>query len=95
MEDALQLKPPDPCVEILVQRNAVNDLRDLIILVVIVEGIGVQPNSAIMECILGANLESVHVLRLEIRSQGLILNDLGIDIDARRIGAASLVAPRV
>src|SRR3546814_2554605 len=53
----LQLAAPQQCVEILVHRRAVADLRDLIVLVVIKEGAEVDRHSAAEQRVLHADIE--------------------------------------
>ncbi|MNL22287.1 hypothetical protein D3C87_1436250 [compost metagenome] len=67
----------------------------MIVLVVIIEGRRIQAQRPVHEGVLGADLESIDVFRRKLRRQGLILNHDRIDIDPRRIGAASLVAPGI
>ena len=48
-----------------------------------------------MEGVLGPDLKGVDVLGIKIFGQRLILNNLGVDIHTRRVGAATLVTARI
>src|SRR3546814_9883969 len=61
----LQFAAPQQCVEILVHRSAVADLRDLIVLVVIKEGAEVDRHSAAEQRVLHADLERIDIFGLE------------------------------
>ena len=61
LEDRFQLGAPDLGVEILVDRGVRFDLRDLIALVIVEEGVAVQHEPAAQQRILGPDLEGVDI----------------------------------
>ncbi len=84
-------------VEILVDRGAVHDLRNLIALIIVIENTAVQRERAIEQSVLGAEFEGINEFGFERQRM------IGIGIThrelwqhgPRRIGPASLVAMRV
>jgi hypothetical protein len=87
-------------IEVQIDRGAVDDLGDLIVLVIVVKEIAIQRQRAVQQRILRANLERID----EFRFEGQRMRWLNTRIDpacgskvrrenrARRIGATGFVA---
>ncbi len=83
-------------VEIQVDRGAVHDLRNLIVLVVVEKHVGVQRQAAVQQRVLGAEFIGVDEFRREgcgMRRERLAGQTC--NFWARRVGAATLVTARI
>src|SRR3546814_13496045 len=78
-----QCQPITRRVEILVVRDAIDDLRNLVVFVIIVKGRSVEREAAAVETVLGPDFKGVHILGPEGRIERLILNDRS---EERRVG---------
>src|SRR3546814_19026440 len=86
-----QCQPITRRVEILVVRDAIDDLRNLVVFVIIVKGRSVEREAAAVETVLGPDFKGVHILGPEGSIDRLLLTDRRIDVDTRWICSTSLV----
>src|SRR6185437_10877859 len=78
-----------------VDRGAIDDLRNLIASVVVVEHIAVDRQGTIEQCVLGAKFEGFNIFRLESQRMNDKRRIRGADLReyrSRRIGTASFVS---
>src|SRR3546814_8195801 len=88
---------PDVCssdlpglgAEILVERDAIDDLRNLIVLIGVEEGRGVEREPPAVEAVLRPDFERRHIFGFEGFGERLILNHRLVYIGARRIDRKS------